>query len=123
MSKWDTCKIEGVDKSGFLSTKVQCIATKTTPSGSVVIATSRVYNEWPKAYNELTEQLAGEGWETVSMDSLGRPAVMRRPISETSSQVSTKASDLLQQLANLRAAGILTEQEFQTKKSEILKRM
>jgi len=36
---------------------------------------------------------------------------------------TTNPADLLEQLANLPAAGILTEQEFQTKKAEILKRM
>jgi len=49
---------------------------------------------------------------------------MKRRIDDpTSLHVTIDSTDLLQQLANLRAAGILTEQEFQTKKAEILKRM
>ncbi len=128
MSQWETLKIEEKawkEKAGLFSKKwvYQYKAITETPTGPKSIAKSKITKYWGHGREELVKQLAMDGWEPVTMDTHGIVTVMRRPIQESTSHTTTNSVDLLQQLANLRAADILTEQEFQTKKAEILKRM
>lgn len=130
MSKWEICEIEeNTLKEGFLFQKTywQWKAIKRTPSGTkeVIFETKpvEVTQQWDQ-HQFLISRLASKGWEPTKHDEVGHVLSMKRRIDDpTSSRVTTDPTDLLQQLANLRAAGILTEQEFQTKKAEILKRM
>lgn len=128
MAQWETVKLERKsweEKKGLFSKQqvFQYEAIKETPTGSKIIASSRVSEYWGKAHEELANKLALDGWEPVTTDTYGRATVMRRSVQESTSHTTINSVDLLQQLANLRAAGILTEQEFQTKKAEILKRV
>ena len=74
-------------------------------------------------YQKLIAHLSREGWEPAATDQSGHITLMKRQIAESDSRTATDSTLLLQQLANLRDAGILTEPEFQMKKTEILKRM
>jgi hypothetical protein len=136
MAQWETCEIQqlaiGEKKTGIFSkTSVwRWEAKRTTPSGVETIAKSREFEApWKadsqirEAYQELIADLASEGWEPAAHDETGQVTLMRRQIGGARAHATTNPADLLEQLANLRAAGILTEQEFQTKKAEILKRM
>ena len=136
MSNWETCEIERVivreykeQFFGFSSTPAlyKYVAKSKTTSGPRIVAESSISEAWGPIHDELIAHLASEGWEAVSFDSVGRAVIMRRRIenipTRDTTHATTNPTDLIQQLANLRAAGILTEQEFQTKKAEILKRM
>jgi hypothetical protein len=79
-----------------------------------------------KHYKELRDKLLDDGWEIVAADN-GYVRQMKKlvqAVQTTPSAAQTPSNvELLQQLASLRDAGILTEEEFQTKKAEILKRL
>jgi len=131
MPAWETCEIviETVRGGGFFGgSRLRWVARKITTSGVEVIATSDEFKMGPSddenakaTHNKLVAHLAYEGWEPAA-DAGGQVTLMKRRIGEQSAQATTSA-DLLQQLANLRSAGILTEQEFRAKKAEILKRI
>ena len=81
-------------------------------------------NEFNEEYNRMIAQLANDGWEIVSTNKYGFVKLLKRPVSGASIPVKpTNSIDLLQQMTNLRDAGILSEQEYQAKKAEILKRI
>ena len=150
MSIWEVCEIIRVTlqekevSAGFLNWTYRGIyryeAQKVAPSGPETIFSSDdfVYElvlkegteKWveeeakdTKAYNQVVAHLTSKGWEPVAIHPGGRIATMKRRIGGAVAVSATSSTDLLQQLATLRDAGILTEQEFQTKKAEILKRM
>jgi hypothetical protein len=79
------------------------------------------------AYQELLQQLMNDRWEVVATDKKGRVTQMKKPMQAEQTAPSAAQTpsniELLQQLASLKDAGILTEEEFQTKKAEILKRL
>jgi hypothetical protein len=79
------------------------------------------------AYQDLLQQLMNDGWEVVATNERGKVTQMKKlmPAAQTTPSASQTPSniELLQQLASLRDASILTEEEFQTKKAEILKRL
>ena len=75
------------------------------------------------ALNQLIQQLLNDGWEVMTTNDKGDVQSLKRQIGATSSGNSSSPADLLKQLASLRDAGILTEEEFHVKKTEILKRM
>ena len=64
-----------------------------------------------------------DGWEPAGTDFGGKVTLMKRRVNSEAIDISNSLTGLIQQLANLRDAGVLTEHEFQTKKEEILKRM
>jgi len=141
-TSWETCEIVRIDRearSGLFG-KTWCLhweARKTTPSGLVTFAQSneveatnvldKRYQEYidkeSNVYQQLITKLANEGWEPAATDQLGRITLMKRHSAQSEAQTAAGSIGLIQQLANLRDAGVLTEQEFQTKKAEILKRM
>jgi len=75
------------------------------------------------AYDQTIAYLSNEGWEPAATTEGGHVTLMKRQIIDPDNQAKTDSVSLIQQLANLRDAGILTEQEFQAKKAEILKRV
>jgi hypothetical protein len=150
MSAWEVCQIVCETMSqrevskGLFSATIRGIyryeAQKATPSGSETIYSSDEFEyEWylesgtdkwaeeeakdKKAYNQVIAYLVSEGWEPVAIHPGGRISTMKRRIEADTSEFGSKPSDLLVQLSNLREAGIVTEEEFQAKKAEILKRM
>jgi hypothetical protein len=134
MSKWETCEIRRVTvretKSGFFGigdrVGAECWEARiVSPSGSQIIYKSTEFQtreEMDVAHSSVTTRLLSEGWEPTATDRGGYVSLMKRQV-ETTTQVPINNANLLQQLANLRDAGILTEQEFQAKKAEILRRM
>ena len=94
--------------------------------------------EQKKAANlRLVAQLASIGWEPTTFDDKGLVTSLKRVKSEPETKnaernqsahsqkpISKPSPDeLLRQLATLRDAGILSQDEFDAKKSEILKRI
>jgi hypothetical protein len=73
-------------------------------------------------YQRMLTDLARDGWEPAAWDRHW-VVQMKRQIGPVDTYTGTDPVELLKQLQNLRDAGILTEQEFQTKKTEILKRI
>jgi hypothetical protein len=134
MAKWEICEIVqvGVKVPKLLGSKTLFgwEAQKMTPSGTreVIDKTEavEVFQSWDQ-HQFLISRLASEGWEPTKHDEVGFVLSMKRRIEETTGRAATYAStdpaDLLEQLANLRAAGVLTEQEFLAKKAQVLKRM
>lgn len=71
----------------------------------------------------MISHLLNEGWESAATNEDGGITLMKRQIIEAEPQAATDPVNLLKQLANLHDGGILTDQEFQAKKAELLKRM
>ena len=126
MTKWETCTMY-FEREGFFSERYFYTAKKITASEETVIATSIKHKDAKVAHQQLISHLVGEGWEPASSNHAGMIMTMKRQIgggSEAAApNITTNPIDLLQQLDNLRVAGILTDKEFQLKKAEILKRM
>ncbi len=96
-------------------------------------------NYFPKGENEICDveydkmigHLGSKGWQPSRTNRNRWVTLMKRQVDESEKvnkahigpRSTTSPVDLLKQLTNLRDAGILTEQEFQTKKAEILKRI
>jgi hypothetical protein len=76
-----------------------------------------------RARDDLVSRLISEGWEPASFNEIGVIMTLKRQINTVKSENQSTPSELLLQLSNLRNKGILTEQEYETKKAEILKRM
>ena len=74
-----------------------------------------------EAHHRLLEELFKAGWEVLTTDDFGQAASLKREVG--ASNVASAPSDLLVQLASLRDQGILTEQEYQAKKAELLRRL
>ena len=132
---------------GFFSTRsiyvpgiCQLVAQTTGPSGTQTIYKSAEYQygsnpldekeaskkedrDANAAYQKMIAHLSREGWEPAATSEGGRVTLMRRQVIEPDTQAATDPTNLLQQLANLRDAGILTEREFQKKKEEVLGRI
>jgi hypothetical protein len=152
MAKWETCEIvlcrvrEYKVKGGFFSTTVipgidQWEARKIGVSGSQTIYESEEwqcgppYGDWSREeveaeyensereYQKMISHLLNEGWESAATNEDGGITLMKRQIIEAEPQAATDPVNLLKQLANLHDGGILTDQEFQAKKAELLKRM
>jgi hypothetical protein len=151
MAQSETCEIKLVklrDGGGFFRGGCHISryeAQKMTSSGSTTIFRTDSFEIGPGAnkeqnekrileYKKMIANLGNEGWEASSYgrDEFWREyeerriTTMKRRISAPgsgSTDNTANSADLLKQLAALRDAGILTEQEFQTKKAEILKRI
>jgi hypothetical protein len=146
MSDWEICDIEKTtlrnEQKGFFRIK-PCIfrwkARIMTSSGSETVSESRQFKGWTatstdeeieksqrneaKAHRELIDKLKSKGWETYGTGNDGKTVSMRRRVDSAGDHQANDAATLLQQLANLRDQGILTEQEYQTKTAEVLKRI
>jgi hypothetical protein len=132
--QYEVCQIRAIEtkKGGLFSSSHNIfVAEMLAPSENKVIAKTKEFqNKGPtpnKVCHQLIQRLTADGWELVGEVPLGRdilaweePLSLRRPI--TSSQPPS-ATELLQQLASLKDAGILTQEEFEAKKAEILKRL
>ncbi|MCB8942499.1 MAG: SHOCT domain-containing protein [Ardenticatenaceae bacterium] len=81
------------------------------------------YEKRHEEYQKMISHLLNEGWEPAATNEHGGITLMKRPITESEHQATNDPVNLLRQLANLHEAGILTDQEFEAKKAEILKRM
>jgi len=101
-----------------------------TSSGSIIIFKEEevefkgrdIAKKDETAYQKLITHLKSEGWEAAGTDD-EKITSMKRRVGSPAIQATNNPTELLKQLTNLRDAGVLTEQEFQTKKVEILKRM
>lgn len=146
MARWETCKIEDVkvreykQKSGLLSTHTILVtrweAKVHESAGSRVIYQSKevsddmddldnwdnYYELYEKEYQKMIAKLSSEVWEPAA-DDRGRITLMKRQLPDQDVKSNANQTSLIQQLSNLRDAGILTEEEFQLKKAEILKRI
>ena len=75
-------------------------------------------------YDKLVARLSAQGYRPVRSNHNGWIDLMSRQSgSIPQSTDSTEPTELLRQLNNLLRAGILTQQEFDAKKSEILRRI
>ena len=116
----EVCTLEPVYSSSLLGGQkpIKVVAKV----GSMVIAeeplTSQDGEMWPNALSRLVVRMGRDGWEPTD----GGMTSLKRTKPTTLTEANNPTS-LLQQLANLRDAGILTQQEFETKKAEILKRI
>ncbi len=140
----ETCRIRGEalreSWNIFASAVYRFVAETPNASGWTTVAHSPEYqipglrkliwtNEFAldeqikEARGQLVQQLLKDGWEIVSVDTDGEVQWLKRQKNQQAAQVSGTPADLLAQLASLRDAGVLTEEEFQNKKAEILKRM
>lgn len=136
MAKWETCTIEIKRWTTGIwplqSDVGQYIAHKLTPTGPTEIARSDdsfyMYPnpDWErrkKALSQVLARLSADGWEIAGTNEHGEITTLKREVSNQNESFSTSPTDLLQQLANLHRAGILTQEEFDKKKAEILKRL
>lgn len=102
------------------------VAQVADSSGTKTIAQTDEFVDGSKAldeaYQKMIQELVNDGWEVMTTDEDGVVTSLKRHIGAIPS-AGTSPADLLKQLASLKDAGILTEQEFQAKKAEILKRM
>ena len=142
--------VEEVEKEGVLQQlsrlvipipskiSVRYIAEKMTDSGLQTITKSQIY--WyrmplfPKPedmeehrkyfetiYHQVLDKLLADGWEPAGADATGKVTSLKKiPLTETSTSDPT---ELLGKLASLREAGLLTQDEFEAKKAEILRRL
>jgi hypothetical protein len=134
MSSWETCEIKNIQlrAGGLLKSPIyQWQAHQMTASGSIILFKGQavefkgydIEKKDETAYQKLIAHLKSEGWQPAETSD-ERIISMKRRLAGANSQTATHSpADLLRQLENLRDAGVLTEQEFQTKKAEILKRM
>ena len=138
MSTYEYCEIEMKTlHDGFWRNTYQWQAHKATLSGSTVIITKTEEfhtggsddadrERRRKAYHQLIAQMTNAGWEVVSHDRNDWVSSMKRQVgggnTDSMTNNSDNAAELLKQLDNLRSSGILTDDEFQTKVTEILKR-
>jgi len=72
---------------------------------------------------QLLQQLQADGWEYVTSDPSDRITTLKRMKAQVASSDNLAFSETLRQLASLRDAGIITPEEFETKKAEILKKI
>ncbi|MER2998451.1 SHOCT domain-containing protein [Pontibacter populi] len=121
-----------VKGSGFFSKEKKTYrhtAYKLSPQELVPIETSPLYdNLVDSLYHDLKDRLMNNNWEVMN----GQTDIFIRKIdnqesadSETQSNFTQQKDPivLLKQLAELRDSGVLTEEEFEKKKSEILDKM
>ncbi len=76
-------------------------------------------------YERMIATLGEDGWQPSRTNRNGWIVLLKRQVGsgEVTNAQTANLGSLLEQLANLRNADVLTEQEFQTKKAEILRRM
>ncbi len=149
MPEWEICTIEPVTvvqgKDTFFSKSPRILRwefRKVTSSGIQVLSASENFED-PNFYDQkgddrkakelrqrsdlarekLISKLSAEGWRPVT-GRLGAVITMKRQIG---TQISgeedlVSPSVLLRQITNLRNKGILTEEEYQANKAEIMKR-
>lgn len=72
------------------------------------------------AHHYVLQRLLSQGWEPVGTDEAGRMTTLRRPVAR-SAGLKARPAELLRQIAFLRDAGILTQEEFEAKEAELLK--
>lgn len=83
---------------------------------SIRLHTSHDSLEFKSFNKEIDQQLAD------AIDS-GRHGVSEAPITTTAATSGVSAMEALSKLGELKAAGILTEEEFSSKKAELLSRL
>jgi hypothetical protein len=142
--RYELCQIRAkLTKPGRPSGTSWNYYTFEAETGSTIIATSQEFTygnpgdtNWNPAIKRLLLTLTNDGWEIqdhkeaaqgwrlLAYPSHDRTITLRRPIETKDNEENKDHSPvkLLQQLASLKDAGILTEKEFQSKKAEILKR-
>jgi len=79
---------------------------------------------WSVAIDQAINAEAALGWEVVSVDRTRNLVTLKRE-SATQPVVATAPDipDQLRKLAELKEQGIVTDEEFQTKKAELLARL
>ena len=137
MAEWETCEIKYVKRvdrgKGLFSPSISFYhweAQRLTASGPERLRWTREFfhdnyssEESDAEYQKLVACMIDDGWEPAGTDFGGKVTLMKRRVNSEAIDISNSLTGLIQQLANLRDAGVLTEHEFQTKKEEILKRM
>lgn len=104
------------------------IAEVIRPSGKEIIAHTTEFLSYYSddaidARNQMIQQLLNDGWEVMTTNDRGEVQSLKRQLGTAPSDSSASPANLLKQLALLRDEGILTDEEFQVKKAEILRRM
>lgn len=72
---------------------------------------------------QLLQRLQSDGWEFVTGGQDDRVMTLRRGKTSPLSLGDSDPTELLKKLASLRDAGVITSDEFEAKKAEILKRL
>lgn len=128
-----------------LSGKELCcwVAERVTNAGNVVIAESEEFvlplreSDLSAAWEDratittearlfrqqLFQKLQSDGWEFVMGGPDDRVMTLKRGKTPSPSLGDSDPTELLKKLASLRDAGIITSDEFDRKKAEILKRL
>lgn len=151
MARVEFCELEVAtvkkSKSGWINVDLGTYkwqAYQTTPSGEKIIIyqsepmicyldedltprnkTYALYHrndESEKKYKQMLSALGNEGWEPEEYYS-DVAITFKRKVDDSAHEETSENTKLLKQLASLRDAGILSDEEFQTKKAEILKRI
>jgi hypothetical protein len=138
--EYEICQMHRVVKAGSFSTTVYFVAEKSTITGNEVIAKSNkavsrfngfVWRPSPRTllgemaaelHQQLLDELVAQGWEPSATDKNGKVTALKRLAEIKTKRYKSESTELLKQLAALRDAGILTEEEFEEKKAGILRR-
>ena len=129
-----TSGVEVIHKSPDFSARFAGIEFRDQryPQGGIAAAKGLPDNEQcDTEYEKMIAKLGLENWQPIKFNANGWIKLMSRPVIDANtkpkerpeSHIAESPINLLEQLAKLRDAGILTEQEFQAKKVEILKRL
>jgi len=138
--RYEVCQIRRLGQVvGWSGVKVWFVAEKVTPDGNEVIGQSKVYqpessffggtdyrkkaDAEAELHQALLAQLLADGWEPTGTDDEGKIMALRKPLASAAQDKDTEPSGLLKKLASLRDAGILSQQEYDEKKAEILRRL
>jgi hypothetical protein len=120
---------------GYGGARYACwVAEKADESGKIVtVAKTEKYERSDYDYGlsgrgradhlMLIQKLASKGWEPAGTDQAGTITAMRRRLTPSPDDAKPELTELLKQLASLMEAGLLTPEEFDAKKAEILRRM
>ena len=130
---YEYCVLEiesvGSEKTGFFGksrTTWCCEAKQLTPHETVTLESSSPssFESAISAAENIKHRLIADGWEELSGET---DILMKKVQSEHTAAPnhpsSENSTETLKKLAELRDAGVLTEKEFQDKKTEILNRL
>ena len=136
--EFEICQIRRVIKTGAFNMTVSFVAEKTTLTGNEVIARSKkavsrfngfVWQPPPRnllgemaaeLHQQVLSQLLAERWEPTATDKDGKITALKRLVEIGTKRPKPEPTELLKQLASLRDAGVLTKEEYDEKKKEIL---